>query len=150
LEYRILAILLGNGLLTTDHMRLWRRQRALVQPMFAKRHLAQFAEHITAAAAKTLDEWTRSLSGHTIDAAPGRARARPGEPAVTAAGCARRGHRRACVGSGFALMEGVLLAATIAQRFRLDLAPAARVRPKATITLRPRDGMPMTLVPRNV
>jgi cytochrome P450 len=53
--------------------------------------------------------------------------------------------RRICVGAGFALMEGVLLTAMIAQRFQLDLVPGARVTPEPTITLRPRDGLPMTL-----
>lgn len=42
-------------------------------------------------------------------------------------------------------MEGVLLTAMIAQRFQLDLVPGARVTPEPTITLRPRDGVPMTL-----
>jgi cytochrome P450 len=69
LEYRILGVLLGEGLLTTDNAELWRRQRRLVQPMFAKRHLGPFAEHMTAAAAQTLDRWGQTSSGRTIDAA---------------------------------------------------------------------------------
>jgi cytochrome P450 len=53
--------------------------------------------------------------------------------------------RRICVGAGFAQMEAVLLVAMIAQRFTLDLQPAFHAVPEATITLRPRDGMPMTV-----
>jgi cytochrome P450 len=53
--------------------------------------------------------------------------------------------RRACVGAGFARMEAALVAAVISQRFTLDLAPGARVRPEPTITLRPRGGLPMML-----
>lgn len=53
--------------------------------------------------------------------------------------------RRICVGSGFATVEGTLLAAMLAQRFRLDLVPGATIRREFAITLRPRDGMPMTL-----
>lgn len=53
--------------------------------------------------------------------------------------------RRMCVGAGFAMMEGTLLAAMIAQRFTFELAPGARVVPEPTATLRPRDGLPMTL-----
>ncbi|MEX2554878.1 MAG: cytochrome P450 [Actinomycetota bacterium] len=53
--------------------------------------------------------------------------------------------RRMCVGAGFAMMEGTLLAAMIARRFTLDLVPGADVVPEPTATLRPRDGLPMIL-----
>jgi cytochrome P450 len=42
-------------------------------------------------------------------------------------------------------MEASLITAMIAQRFRLDLVPGARVVPETTVTLRPRHGLPMTL-----
>ena len=51
--------------------------------------------------------------------------------------------RRMCVGAGFAMLEGVLLAAMIAQRFTFELAPDASVVPEPTATLRPRDGLSM-------
>ena len=45
---------------------------------------------------------------------------------------------RACVGEGFAWMEGVLLLATFAQRWRLGLRAADKsIRPDVKITLRP-------------
>jgi cytochrome P450 len=53
--------------------------------------------------------------------------------------------RRICVGSGFATIEGTLLAAMTARRYRLDLVPGTRIRREVAITMRPRDGMPMTL-----
>jgi cytochrome P450 len=53
------------------------------------------------------------------------------------------GGPRVCIGEQFAWMEGVLLIATIAQRWRLRLAPGQRVEPKPMITLRPRYGMRM-------
>ncbi|MFT4035363.1 MAG: cytochrome P450 [Patulibacter sp.] len=53
--------------------------------------------------------------------------------------------RRVCVGQGFALLEGVLLTAMFAQRYRLDLAPGARIGRDSAITMRPKHGMPMTL-----
>ncbi len=56
--------------------------------------------------------------------------------------------RRICVGNGFALMEGVLLAAMTAQRFDFDLKPGVVVKREFAITLRPRDGLPVTVVPR--
>jgi cytochrome P450 len=42
-------------------------------------------------------------------------------------------------------MEGTLIAAMVAQRLTLDLVDAAPVQPEATVTLRPRHGLPMTL-----
>ena len=56
------------------------------------------------------------------------------------------GGARVCIGEPFAWMEGVLLMATIAQRWQLEFAGADRPRPQAIVTLRPRNGMPM--VPR--
>ncbi|MGQ0646882.1 MAG: cytochrome P450 [Gemmatimonadaceae bacterium] len=53
------------------------------------------------------------------------------------------GGARMCIGEHFAWMEGVLVLATIARRWRFTLSPGARVQPHATITLRPRGGIPM-------
>jgi cytochrome P450 len=44
---------------------------------------------------------------------------------------------RLCIGEQFALMEGVLLLATLAQRWKLHLEPGQRVVPYPRITLRP-------------
>ncbi|MGH7232220.1 MAG: cytochrome P450, partial [Nitrospiraceae bacterium] len=54
------------------------------------------------------------------------------------------GGARACVGSHFALVEGPLLLALIAQRYELTLVPGHPVEPEVTITLRPRYGIKMT------
>ncbi|MFY9586665.1 MAG: cytochrome P450 [Actinomycetota bacterium] len=53
--------------------------------------------------------------------------------------------RRMCVGAGFSIMEATLITAMIAQRFELDLVPGTRVQAEPTVTLRPRDGLPMTV-----
>jgi cytochrome P450 len=53
--------------------------------------------------------------------------------------------RRACIGSQFALLEATLIAATIAQRYRLDLIDGVTVEPEATVTLRPKGGLPLGL-----
>jgi len=58
------------------------------------------------------------------------------------------GGPRVCIGEQFAWMEGVLLIATIAQRWKLRLAPGQRVETKPMITLRPRFGMRMVLQSR--
>lgn len=54
-DYRILAVLLGKGLLTNFDLELWQQQRKLVQPLFAKRHLSPMATHMTAGADAWLD-----------------------------------------------------------------------------------------------
>ena len=53
------------------------------------------------------------------------------------------GGARVCIGERFAWMEGALLLAAIAQRWRLRLEPGHRVETHARITLRPKHGMRM-------
>jgi len=55
------------------------------------------------------------------------------------------GGPRMCIGNHFAMMEAQLVLATIAQRYQLRLVPGHTVEPEALVTLRPRDGLPMTL-----
>ena len=55
------------------------------------------------------------------------------------------GGPRVCIGEGFAWMEGVLLLATLAQRWRLRLEPGQEIAPAPSITLRPRRGLRMVL-----
>ena len=57
------------------------------------------------------------------------------------------GGARSCIGEPFAWMEGVLLLATIGQRWRLRLVPGHPVEPQPLITLRPRYGMRMRVEP---
>jgi cytochrome P450 len=53
------------------------------------------------------------------------------------------GGPRRCIGEGFAWMEGILLIATLAQRWKLRLVPHHPVALKPLITLRPKHGMRM-------
>jgi cytochrome P450 len=55
------------------------------------------------------------------------------------------GGKRACVGSSFAELEAVLVLATIAQRFRLELTARGMPAPVAQVTLRPGRNLPMHL-----
>jgi cytochrome P450 len=55
---------------------------------------------------------------------------------------------RQCIGESFAWMEGVLLLATLAQKWKLKLLPAHRVEPEPLITLRPKYGMRMLIEAR--
>jgi cytochrome P450 len=55
------------------------------------------------------------------------------------------GGARQCIGEQFAWMEGVLLLATLGQRWRLRLVPGHKVEFHALVTLRPKHGMRMTL-----
>ena len=51
------------------------------------------------------------------------------------------GGRRMCIGQSFALMEMVLMAAIMSQRFTFDLRPGHPVELEATLTLRPKHGV---------
>jgi cytochrome P450 len=55
------------------------------------------------------------------------------------------GGRRACVGAAFAELETVLVLATIARRFRLELTAHGMPAPLAQVTLRPGRRLPMRL-----
>ena len=55
------------------------------------------------------------------------------------------GGPRVCIGNAFAMMEAVLILATVAQRFELNLIPGAKIVPEPLITLRPQYGVPVTL-----
>ena len=57
------------------------------------------------------------------------------------------GGPRVCIGERFAWMEGVLLLATIAQRWRFSLFPNQKIEPHPQITLRTRHGVKMILRP---
>src|SRR5215469_14477070 len=50
---------------------------------------------------------------------------------------------RQCIGESFAWMEGVLIMATIAQKWCFSLVPDHRVEPLPLVTLRPKYGMKM-------
>lgn len=51
------------------------------------------------------------------------------------------GGPRLCIGHAFAMMEGVLVLATLASRFHLELVPGHPVVPEPTVTLRPKHGV---------
>ena len=55
------------------------------------------------------------------------------------------GGPRVCVGAGFAMMEAVLLLATIAQQFQIQIPPGEKISMQPSVTLRPRSGIPTEL-----
>jgi len=55
------------------------------------------------------------------------------------------GGPRRCIGESFAWMEGILVLATLARKWKARLVPGHRVELKPLITLRPKYGMRMTL-----
>lgn len=55
---------------------------------------------------------------------------------------------RQCIGESFAWMEGVLVLATLAQKWKLNLVSGHKVEPEPLITLRPKYGMRMQLETR--
>lgn len=59
------------------------------------------------------------------------------------------GGPRVCLGESFAWMEGVLVIATLAQYWRMELVPGHPIEPQPLITLRPKFGMRMLLQRRS-
>ena len=55
------------------------------------------------------------------------------------------GGTRRCIGEPFAWMEGVILIATIASKWKMRLVPHQKIVPQALITIRPKNGMNMIL-----
>jgi cytochrome P450 len=58
------------------------------------------------------------------------------------------GGPRQCIGNGFAMMEAILVLATIARRFRLTMEPGQRITPTPYVTVRPEPGLRMRLALR--
>jgi cytochrome P450 len=65
-DYRALARILGNGLLTNEG-KPWQRQRGLIQPAFRRENILSYAPVMTRAARRMLDSWgdgeSRNLHG---------------------------------------------------------------------------------------
>jgi cytochrome P450 len=57
------------------------------------------------------------------------------------------GGPRVCIGNSFALMEAVLVLATLARRWRIELVPGAPVRPRPRLTLSLEGGVEAVLRP---
>jgi cytochrome P450 len=55
-DYRALARVLGQGLLTSEGD-FWKRQRSLIQPAFHRQNIQAYAEVMTRAAGRMLDSW---------------------------------------------------------------------------------------------
>ncbi len=55
---------------------------------------------------------------------------------------------RICIGQGFAMQEATIILSAVAQRFRLALVPGHPVEAQARLTLRPRNGLKMTMTRR--
>lgn len=55
---------------------------------------------------------------------------------------------RHCIGEGFAWQEGLLLLATLVERWKFELVPGQRIRPRPSVTLRPDRPIRMIVRPR--
>src|SRR5215471_595322 len=60
-DYRALARVLGNGLLTNEG-KSWQRQRGLIQPAFRRESILSYAPVMTRAASRLLGSWTSGES----------------------------------------------------------------------------------------
>jgi cytochrome P450 len=69
-EYDLLAVGFGRGLVTNLDDDSWRKHRRLMQPVFAKRHVDGFAGQMTDAVESAFDRWEREYgSGRPVDIA---------------------------------------------------------------------------------
>jgi cytochrome P450 len=59
-------LLAGQGILTSEG-ELWRHQRRIMQPAFARHAVSSLTGHITSAVAKFVDEWNRQADGRSVD-----------------------------------------------------------------------------------
>lgn len=59
------------------------------------------------------------------------------------------GGARKCIGDQFALMESMIIVPEILQNFRLQLVPDHQVEEHALVTLRPKNGIMITAVPKH-
>jgi cytochrome P450 len=71
-----------------------------------------------------------------------------GDPAPKYAYFPFGGGPRQCIGNYFAMMEIVLLLATIGQRFRFELDPSHKVEVLPVLSLRPKTGIKVAVQPR--
>ena len=55
---------------------------------------------------------------------------------------------RSCIGKRFAMMEAQLILAAVLQRFQLERVPGHLVVPRRAVTMSPKHGMKMRLIPR--
>jgi cytochrome P450 len=60
-DYRALARVLGNGLLTNEG-KPWQRQRGLIQPAFRRENILSYAPVMSRAASRMLESWTEGES----------------------------------------------------------------------------------------
>ena len=57
---------------------------------------------------------------------------------------------RVCIGNQFAMMEAILILATVVRRYRLSLAPGYKLRLLPSVTLRPKNGVKMIVHERTL
>ena len=65
IDYRALAQVMGNGLVTSDGPH-WVRQRKLMQPLFSNRRVNGFGDRINGLTALLMREWDERVGGETV------------------------------------------------------------------------------------
>ena len=65
IDYRVLARVMGNGLVTNDGPQ-WARQRRLMQPLFSNRRVNGFDERINTLTSSLLEEWEPRVGGDIL------------------------------------------------------------------------------------
>jgi cytochrome P450 len=68
--YKVLKVLLGEGLLTSEGD-FWRKQRRLLQPGFHRDRLATFVEIMAECGQELVEKWSKLPSGTVVDVSKG-------------------------------------------------------------------------------
>jgi cytochrome P450 len=66
-QFDLFRPILGDGMVTSSGA-TWKRSRRLVGPLFAKRHLGAYADHMSSAATDAVDRWdAAAVDGSVVD-----------------------------------------------------------------------------------
>jgi cytochrome P450 len=148
---------LGNGLPVSEG-EFWKRQRRMMQPAFHHQRMAALTGRMVEAIDECLEGWEPAArSGEPLDVAQAFVRmtmhvlvrtvfggsVEPAEAQQVGAG------QRQCIGKEFALMEGQLILARIAQRYQVSAVPGREARLHLGTTLRAKDGVWVYLAVRD-
>jgi cytochrome P450 len=174
IPHKVFRSVTGNGLFINEG-EAHRRQRKLMSPFFQPRHIVSYAETMVRYVEEAQQHWrdgdaidmdremmalTMSLVGKVLFNAdifteafcPERFAPEQEKQLPRSAYIPFGGGPRICIGNHFALMEGQLLLATLAQRVTFELAPnlSLELDPNKSLTMRTKNTIKMIVRRRSV
>ncbi|WNG51443.1 cytochrome P450 [Archangium minus] len=132
-SYAMVRRIVGDGLLTSQG-ETWLKQRRLAQPAFHRARISAMAGQ---------EFWPEPERFDPDRFTPEKIAARPRYAYFPFLGGPRQ-----CIGNNFALMEGTLILATLAQHHRPRMVAGYTPTPEPLITLRPSRALPVLITAR--